>query len=247
MREDGRKANAARGASPSCSGHVGTSTWVGAIARSVEGSVVHVTGGRTQSLPEGGPLWAGDRVLALQDGRVALNLPTGTRLTLESGADLMLLGDAPSQVFSLGAGSVRAEVAKLKQGERFIIRTSDAEVEVRGTSFRVAYAASDPRCGNGTTTRVSVDEGVVTVRSTGQEWTVAAHESWPRGCDATANPTSITTARPSSTPRQKRSIDREADLVDIDRVPRRGELGATLRSRATERPVRRSDDREAKR
>lgn len=112
----------------------------------------------------------------------------------------MLLGDAPSQVFSLGAGSVRAEVAKLKQGERFIIRTSDAEVEVRGTSFRVAYAASDPRCGNGTTTRVSVDEGVVTVRSTGQEWTVAAHESWPRGCDATANPTSITTARPSSTP-----------------------------------------------
>jgi hypothetical protein len=55
---------------------------------------------------------------------------------------------------------------------------------VRGTQFRVSVVPSNPTCGDGTTTRVDVVEGVVVVRHAGVEARVGAGEHWPAGCDA---------------------------------------------------------------
>jgi len=71
-------------------------------------------------------------------------------------------------------------VAKLAPDQRFVIRTTDAEVEVRGTKFQVSYAAPSPNCAGGTPTRVAVSEGLVIVRHHGTESRVAAGESWPK-------------------------------------------------------------------
>lgn len=60
-------------------------------------------------------------------------------------------------IVTLEAGALDVEVQPLKEGERFLVRTSDAEVEVRGTKFRVE--ASD-----GLLQLVSVAEGKVEVR-----------------------------------------------------------------------------------
>ncbi len=62
-----------------------------------------------------------------------------------------------SEVVTLLDGGVSFSVRHLAPGERFLVKTSDAEVEVRGTVFRVE--AADERL-----QRVSVLEGKVEVR-----------------------------------------------------------------------------------
>ncbi len=84
--------------------------------------------------------------------------------------------------FRLGRGAVSAHVTKLKAGERFVIATPDAEVEVRGTRFKVTVVPPDEACGQGVVTRVAVTEGVVVVRSLGHEVRVEAGHHWPLGC-----------------------------------------------------------------
>jgi hypothetical protein len=105
---------------------------------------------------------------------------------VEHGSQLTVVEDGRAQIFALNAGSLHADVAKLGAGERFIVRTVDAEVEVRGTSFLVSVVAADPECGAGTTTRVTVDEGMVTVRSREREESLRTGDHWPRGCRKTA-------------------------------------------------------------
>lgn len=145
----------------------------GAIVASPESSERAVAG-RT--------LTAGSRLIVDSDKGAKLALSTGTRLDVRPGSQLAVVEDSKTQVFSLNAGSLQADVAKLHQDERFLVRTLDAEVEVRGTSFLVNVVASDPDCGEGTSTRVNVSEGVVIVRAHGHEDAVRAGESWPRGC-----------------------------------------------------------------
>jgi hypothetical protein len=84
--------------------------------------------------------------------------------------------------FRLARGAVSAHVTKLKAGERFVIDTPDAEVEVRGTRFQVTVVPGDEACGRGVVTRVAVSEGVVVVRSLGQEVRVDAGHHWPLDC-----------------------------------------------------------------
>jgi hypothetical protein len=146
----------------------------------VVGIVEVVRGGSPVAINDGAPLSAGDQVHARDDARASLLLPSGTRLIVESGGDVRLSDPGATQVHALTSGSVRADVAKLTSGERFIIRTTDAEVEVRGTSFRVAQVAPDPACGAGTPTRVDVYEGTVVVRAKGGETLVTAGGHWPR-------------------------------------------------------------------
>jgi hypothetical protein len=152
------------------------------LAEHVAGGVLVLSGGHTDPLRDTRAVGAGDHVLALLDGQATLALASGTRLSVAGGGDVALLSGGPTQIFELHTGSVRADVAKLRAGERFVIRTADAEVEVRGTSFRVGIAPPDPACGNGTTTRVEVFEGVVTIRSGTTEAAVHPGESWPPGC-----------------------------------------------------------------
>ena len=145
------------------------------------GATVVETGSRAL-LADGRSLAPGSRISARPDGHVVLSVSTGTRLTVEEGGEVSIVDNGADEVFAIHAGAVRAEVAKLTAGQRFIIQTPDSEVEVRGTSFRVAMAEPDPACEGGTVTRVSVYEGVVSVRHAGQEARVRAGETWPGGC-----------------------------------------------------------------
>ncbi len=159
-----------------------------AVARTLEGNVVIVRSGKELAVGGGLVIEPGDRVLATEGARAGLSLPTGTHLLVDHGGDLAFLASDTAQTFFLGAGAVRADVAKLRAGERFVVRTSDVEVEVRGTSFRVERVAPSPSCGAGVATRVTVFEGVVTVRSGAHEEQVVAGERWPR-CGSVTTPT----------------------------------------------------------
>ncbi len=152
------------------------------VGRATGGDVTVTAPGSNASVADGKPLAAGSRVIARAGGRALLAFATGTRLTVEEGSDMTIVEEGATQVFSLAGGAMRADVAKLAEGQRFLVRTADAEVEVRGTSFRVAVAPADPGCGGGTTTRVAVYEGSVIVRREGMEARVAKGESWPLHC-----------------------------------------------------------------
>ena len=168
------------------------------VATSVRGAVFVTSNGQKRPLIDGAPVAIGDAVNAEPDGFVVLTLGTGTRIALEGGGALLFVDQGATQLFRLSAGSMRADVAKLHFGERFIVRTDDANVEVRGTSFRVTSVPPDRSCGNGTTTRVAVYEGVVAVRAGEIEAYVPAGNTWPAGCGAAIPTTTGATPSDSS-------------------------------------------------
>lgn len=156
----------------------------------VTGTVRRVAGVASNGQPAAfeGKLVNGDRVTTTGDSTAEIALSTGTSVTLGPSADTTFTGVKKLQSFSLAAGKVAARVAKLQDGDRFLVRTADAEVEVRGTVFEVSLVEPDPSCGAGTRTRVSVTEGIVVVRSLGSETRVAAGGKWPEGCGVAAAP-----------------------------------------------------------
>jgi len=122
---------------------------------------------------------AGTAVRAPAAGRLQLALDTGTRLRLAAASRARVSGLGAVQRFELQEGSLEADVAKLLPGSRFLIATDDAEVEVRGTRFEVSIAPEPSACAPFARTQVSVREGVVVVRSGGEEVRVAAGSDWP--------------------------------------------------------------------
>jgi ferric-dicitrate binding protein FerR (iron transport regulator) len=152
------------------------------------GGATVVETGAHAPLTEGHFLAAGSRILAQPDGHVVLSVSTGTRLTVEENGDVAIIDSGLDEIFAIRAGALRADVAKLGPGRRFVIRTPDAEVEVHGTSFRVAMGDADPACEDGAVTRVNVYEGVVTVRHAGKEVRLTAGQDWPSGCLAKQEP-----------------------------------------------------------
>jgi hypothetical protein len=163
---------------------VAASPAITVVGHPTGGGASIVETGAIGPLTDGKPLAAGSRIVAEPDGHVVLSISTGTRLTVEENGDLSIVESGSSEIFALRSGALRADVAKLHAGQRFIVRTPDAEIEVRGTSFHVAMVDADPACEHGATTRVNVYEGVVTVRHAGQEERVAADQHWPSSCDA---------------------------------------------------------------
>jgi hypothetical protein len=176
------------------------------VATAAPSAVLHVEGGGVDvvgapeagSHNDGSAVGQGSRLVARPDGRATLAFATGTQLTLEERADVTIVSEGALQRFSLTGGAVRAHVAKLAPGARFVIATPDSEVEVRGTSFRVSVVPSDPACGDGTSTRVDVVEGTVVVRHAGSESSVPAGASWPDGCAPPVVAPSAVASAPSS-------------------------------------------------
>jgi len=135
---------------------------------------------------------------------VALATSDQTTIEVEPRSDLQLVRAGAERWLRLGGGAVSVHVTKLKAGERFVIATPDAQVEVRGTRFQVALAPPLDDCGGGTVTRVSVTEGVVVVRAFGRESRVEAGDRWPTGCPDHSVPASappVTTDRLVAPPR----------------------------------------------
>ena len=135
-------------------------------------------------LAEGGRLGAGNRIETRPNGRAALAFASGTSAMLGESSDLTVDGDDEAQVLRLAAGSVDLHVAKVSADHRFLVATPDAEVEVRGTKFRVSIGPADPSCSDDAVTHIVVTEGVVVVRHGGAEKRVAAGEQWPADCIA---------------------------------------------------------------
>jgi ferric-dicitrate binding protein FerR (iron transport regulator) len=140
--------------------------------------------GQTVALKQGMPVGAGLTLRAPASGEVRVGTADGTSLALEAGSELTVTEAGPTRRFALKSGAVSARVSRLFAGERFLVDTRDAEVEVRGTSFRVAVVPADAACGDGSTTRVSVLEGVVRIRAGGREVSVPEGGAWPEGCEA---------------------------------------------------------------
>jgi ferric-dicitrate binding protein FerR (iron transport regulator) len=166
------------------------------VAHPAAGGASVLVSGAQAPLVEGRSLASGSRIVTPPGGRATLSFSTGTSVALGEGADVTVGGDGGSAVLQLAGGVVDLHVAKLGAGQRFVVNTPDAEVEVRGTQFRVGLAAPDPGCGGGTTTRVTVTEGVVVVRHAGVESRVPAGEGWPAACWRT----SVSTLPPTDAP-----------------------------------------------
>lgn len=135
--------------------------------------------GKTDSVAAGSHVVAegGDVKLALT--RPGADGARRTEVVIGARSEVALLEQGRANVFRLERGTFSAKVAKLGPDERFVVRTSDAEVEVRGTAFEVSVVPPDASCGGGTTTRLRVTEGKVAVRHAGAEVLVPAGESWP--------------------------------------------------------------------
>ena len=174
------------------------------------GRLVDPTGGAT-AVREGRsePVGVGSRLaegveLRTASAEAGLDFDTGTHVTIGSTSRVRLVEQTQRKRFALESGSFFAKVAKLGANERFVVATPDAEVEVRGTAFRVTIVAGDPACAGGSPTRLEVSEGVVVVRHGGAEVRVAAGERWPT-CDVHAS-----SARPNAT-----SVESPAGLAPL--------------------------------
>ncbi|APR86846.1 Fe-S oxidoreductase [Minicystis rosea] len=106
-------------------------------------------------------------------------------------------------VVTLVRGTLDVTVRPLAQGERFVVRTADAEIEVRGTAFRVEAEGGRIR-------GVAVSEGTVEVRYAGFSAVIPSGGSWRATGDgaapsASASPiavaaTSVASAAPEAPP-----------------------------------------------
>lgn len=159
------------------------------LSVAARGSGASVTDTRgTHALTDQVELAAGSSVSTSKSGRAVFHLSTGTRLALGTAGHISVASVDRVQRFRLTQGALDAHVAKLKSGERFVIETLDAAVEVRGTAFRVTILDLDAACAGGGRTRVRVTEGVVNVRSRGKSIDVRAGASWPAQCSVEPRP-----------------------------------------------------------
>jgi hypothetical protein len=150
-----------------------------------------------------------------------LSAADGTTITLQPRSELSLLRADAQRWLRLASGDVSVHVAKLGADERFVIVTPDAEVEVRGTRFRVAIAPPGGACG-GTATRVAVDEGVVVVRASGRTTRLPAGARWPSDCGP--EPPAAAPSPPSG--RSAGAAKRPSKGASPSRAPARDEVSA---------------------
>jgi ferric-dicitrate binding protein FerR (iron transport regulator) len=122
-------------------------------------------------------------VVVMASAAASANAPLQTRartttsVSPEGEARFTRASSDGTEIVRLSDGAVILSVRHLPAGERFLVKTGDAEVEVRGTLFRVE-AASDR------IQRVSVVEGKVEVRFHGATFFVTADERWDRPAEA---------------------------------------------------------------
>jgi hypothetical protein len=139
-------------------------------------------------LVDGAHLVEGDSIEAQQDGSATLGFAGGTRVTVSEAGRLHVDELTATRRFSLRAGHLQAHVAKLGRGERFLVDTPDAEVEVRGTVFGVAVDGPESCRGVASRSTISVSEGAVWVRSNTTQVLLHPGESWTSPCPDTPPP-----------------------------------------------------------
>jgi hypothetical protein len=166
--------------------------------------------------------------------RAVLAFTSGTQVLLGEGGDMTIADEHDTQALRLEHGSLELHVAKLAAHQRFLVQTADAEVEVRGTAFRVFLVPPDRKCGGGTPTRVAVSEGTVVVRQGGQESRIEAGEQWPSGCPgpvSAGHPAPAAASHNVAASSQASSLGEQNDLFgEAMSAKRRGESGKAIDS-----------------
>lgn len=151
---------------------------------------------------------SGQRIDTPAHGGASIRLSTGTSMKLAGETSFRVDSQGATQRFSLQRGELVAQVAKLANAQRFIVDTPDAEVEVRGTRFRLRVIEQPEACAAGTRTRLEVTEGVVEVRAASLgSVSVRAGEVWPKECQSTAG-------APSSAPAEVAQLHAGAPKQD---------------------------------
>jgi ferric-dicitrate binding protein FerR (iron transport regulator) len=203
------------------------------VGYTVTGAASVVSSGASAPLSERRTLPAGSRVVTPAGGHVMLAFATGTDVALGEAADMTIADEGATQALRLDHGSLDLHVARLSADQRFLVQTPDAEVEVRGTAFKVSLVPPDATCGGGTPTRVAVTEGVVVVRHAGVESRVEAGQQWPSGCSQApvatraSSGSSAVHAPGSSAPAS--SLGEQNDMfADAMAAKRRGDSGEAL-------------------
>jgi hypothetical protein len=163
---------------------------------------------------------AGHTLTAPADAPARATLASGSRFELAAGGALACTEDGRTQRLQLSKGSVHLEVNKLREGERFLVSTADAEVEVRGTAFDVTVVAATDVCAPRTS--VAVDHGVVEVRSAGGSDVLHAGGRWSSPC----------TPPPVDQPRARTATHLERLPSEPAAVARRDENGPSSASLA---------------
>jgi hypothetical protein len=128
----------------------------------------------------------GQSVVAGQGRSTVVEFGSGTKITLRDQGELVYREDTAVQRFGLVRGAAHLVVAKLSGGQRFVVDTEDAEVEVRGTVFDVAVKSGPAECPRRTT--VAVTEGLVEVRSRGKTIALRAGDAWEGECSSKDKP-----------------------------------------------------------
>lgn len=178
------------------------------VADTVRGTVFVEKNGERVALRSSAVLARGSKVVAM-DGEAILVLRSGSKIDVEHATTASLVEDGETELIDIDRGAVTSTVTKRGPTQRFIVRTPDAEVEVRGTVFRVSRL-EDPQCG--VQTRVHVDEGRVMVRAAGQDGaTLEPGGDWVSRCvtpqlpaaTAASPPLPSATSLPSSLPSKR--------------------------------------------
>jgi hypothetical protein len=105
---------------------------------------------------------------------------SGTHLRVAGGTTIRYEQGDVVHRFSISRGHAEFSVVHQHAKERFLVSTPDAEIEVHGTVFEVALNDQADACSH--RTAVTVSEGIVEVRSSGQRSFITAGNHWPDGC-----------------------------------------------------------------
>jgi hypothetical protein len=185
---------------------------VGPIQATVMAPLIQDLSGRGHVLfragaqqPISGPmvLAVGDRIHLADYGGSTLKFADGTRVDMGGGTDMQVGELGARRRILIDHGRLDVRVAKLGEGERFMIASRDSEIEVHGTIFTLEAGQASPACAaTPVSTRVRVSEGVVSVRYHGDMVFLHAGDVWP--CSAVtatqAVPAATGPESPSATP-----------------------------------------------
>lgn len=141
-------------------------------------------GEASRKVTQGDWLQSGDEVEVADQGHVKVAFPEGSQVGLESASRVAFESLGKKRRFRLKKGIFSAQVKKLQSDEQFVVRTTHALVEVRGTQFKVEVEPPSQECVDGAT-RVRVTEGLVEVQaSDGKRNWVRPGEDLRVGCVA---------------------------------------------------------------
>jgi hypothetical protein len=206
----------------------------------VAGAGTRADGAASTALSAGERLREGMVLRAAPGGTVSARFPEGTTLALSRGGELALLRLDRERRLGLRAGALEAQVMKLGAGERFLVETQRAVLEVRGTRFAVDVTPPSEACRDGAIS-VRVDEGQVSVDVGSHEplRSLRAGDALTLPCAAKPAVDEAPPAPPSAPPPSRASPPPESSLTRMNamyeralRLKRDGQLDDAARELA---------------